>query len=889
MQKIKTLLQQNKKNIYLGLVLGFVFAVGALTPNVSNAMLGISFSGIVTSIFKIIFYIFNFIGGIFFALAAGLVSFALQINMTVANPVENTAADIGWRISRDIANLGFVLLTVIMAFTTIIRVQSYGAKKLLLNLIIAAVVVNFSFLIAGTLIDFSNTLTYFFIGRISPGGLGTGFTEVLANAFGPQKFMLEESDDPIPPDPSQEESGAVTFGVALLSSIAGLFFSVLFTFLAAFVLLMLAAMFMIRYVALTFILILAPLAWLFWVFPALKSYNGRWWSAFWKYTFFAPAASFFVYLSLVAAENLGSGKYNDKISMIGSGLPGVLSKVVQQGTQMIVVAGLMIGAITVAQKMGIEGAGLASKAKDGLMKGAKDYAKTRASNFGTRLSQNKFVGGAMSRFGLSGKNLKGTGEDIQKQREEAKAKHLEYKDQIAAIKNNKELKPEERKAQIKALEDAQDLKAKNYKDQIAAIKKDGTLSKKDREEAIKKLEGEGPDRLGLGKRIGLFAKNATLGKAKRGLGSAMENTGKAVDEQAQKKIDKDGYYKKLYDGAKGGVFPKSDKKDEKKTAAELEKDLEKKLKEKQAMLSLRGPNGLPRFKDSDLKKINKEIAFATQDVATAHRNEVWNMSKEEVEKMHTAALKQRSKAKTKDEETIADKKLEATRQAIRAKSGRFETSDQYAEAIKKEKGRRDEAFVSGVDTAPYDKTISEYENKMNSLLNRASNRLEIFNKMDEKFSKLDKERDEKLKELAQKTKQSAADIKNSNEFKQIENNVSTAKTHIKAVESAVTSRAQKLGELEKKFNELNKVRQETENISESELSGWGITEGERGELIKQLDKSILETRDAVDKKLERKLEKKTGQAKPSILSHASESDFRQAKNDAEKQNNKNWR
>ncbi len=328
MQQLKTLLQKNKKHIYLGLLLGFVFAVGALTPNVSNAIFGFSLSGIVTGIFKLIAYVFNFIAGIFFAIAAAFVSFALDLNMTVADPQINVIADIGWRISRDIANLGFVLLTVIMAFTTIIRVQSYGAKKLLLNLIIAAIVVNFSFLIAGTLIDFSNTLTHFFIGRISPGGFGTGLTEVLANAFGPQKFMLEESDDPIPPDPSEEESGLVTFGVAVLSSIAGLFFIVFFTLLATIVLLMLAAMFLVRYVFLTYLLVLAPLAWLFWVFPALKSQNGKWWGYFWQYTFFAPAASFFVYLSLVAAERLQTIEYQTKIAgAIGGGLPGMLGKI----------------------------------------------------------------------------------------------------------------------------------------------------------------------------------------------------------------------------------------------------------------------------------------------------------------------------------------------------------------------------------------------------------------------------------------------------------------------------------------------------------------------------------------------------------------------------------
>lgn len=872
MQRIKTLLQKNKKHIYLGLLLGFVFAIGALTPNVSNAIFGFSLSGIVTGVFKLIAYVFNFVAGIFFAIAAAFVSFALDLNMTVADPKINTIADIGWRISRDIANLGFVLLTVIMAFTTIIRVQSYGAKKLLLNLIIAAVVVNFSFLIAGTLIDFSNTLTHFFIGRISPGGFGTGLTEVLANAFGPQKFMLEEVDDPIPPDPSQEESGLVTFGVAVLSSIAGLFFIVFFTLLATIVLLMLAGMFMLRYVVLTYLLVLAPLAWLFWVFPALKSQNGKWWGSFWQYTFFAPAASFFVYLSLVAAENLQKVEYQTKISAaIGGGLPGMLGKIAQQGTQLIVVSALMIGAITIAKSMGIAGADMANKAKDGLMKGAKTYAKNRATNLGTRFAQNKFVGGAMSRLGLSGKKLKGTGEDIQKQREAAKARHLEYQDKIATIKNDKNLTQKQKDEQIEKIEYDQKLKASSYKNNLKdlnskkkEIEKDETRTPEQKEKDIKELEAQynlesmRPARLGLGDKIGLWAKDKTVGAAKRGLGNIGEKTNQAVDKRATRKLESADWNIDLMKGAGEGVglFKKAEKKDDKKTAAELEKDLTKKIKEKAAKLAMRNSNGLPRFKEEDLKEDNKQIEFAQQAVAAAYRNRLRTMETQDLDKEHSEALKQRAKAKTKDEITLANNKLEAARQTIKAKTGRMENAEQYEAALAKEKDRRDEAFVSGVDTTPYEKTISEYEGRMNAFLNKTSNRLDVFKKMDEKMDKLDKDRDVKLKEIAERTSKSAAETKNSDEFKAIETNVASAKSHFKSIESAISGRAQKLGELEKKKEDLQKVKNETNNLSDSKLSGWGITQEEKADLLKEIDRGILETQNLIDKKMEKKGDKK---------------------------------
>jgi hypothetical protein len=873
---LKTLLQQRKKQIILGLVLGFVFAAGVFTPSVSNAMFGISMSSIITFVFKAAAYIFNFIFGIFFVIAAWLVNFTLQLNETVADKNFNTIADVGWRICRDVANLGFVLLTVIMAFTTIIRVQSYGAKKLLLNLVIAAVVVNFSFVIAGTLIDFSNVLTSFFIHRISPTGFGTELTETLAGAFGPQKFLLEETDDPLPPDPSQEESGLVTFGTAMLSSIAGLFFSVFFTLLATIVLLLLAAMLLVRYVALTFILVLAPLAWLFWVFPGLKSYNSQWWSAFWKYTFFAPAVSFFVYLSILAATGLKSAEYQEKIALVGGGLPNMLAKIAQQGTQMIVVAGLMIGGIIVAQKMGIEGANIANKAKDGMMKKAKEYGKDRATNFGTRLSKTSVGGTVSSGLKKVGGYFKGTGEDIQKQREAAKAKHLGYKDQIAAINNDSSKSPERKREEINELKKAQEIGAENYKARVKEIK--GGLSKKERlsnlfvkNKKIKELEGERPDRLGVGRRIGLWAKDKTLGSTTRSVGGGIEATGKGIDKQAIKEIKKTkNWGESLVRGALlgAGLMKEKEKKDEKKTAEELEKDLQKKFKSKQDKLAQRmaggdspnfakaGLTGLPRFKEEDLKEDNKQIEFGQQAFAGAYRSRLRNMEEADLEKEHSATLKQRKNAKTKDEEILANNKLEAIRQTTKMKTGRLENIEQIETALTKEKSRKDEAFVNGVDTTPYEKTINEYERRIQSLTSKTSNRLEVFKKMEEKLNALDKKRNEKLKEVASRlTSGSATEAREDADFKQIETIAKSFKSNIENVESVLSRKAQKLGELDKKINDLNEIKLKTSGLSESELSSWGVTQEEQAELIKEIDKGILETQSLIEKRKEKKEKK----------------------------------
>ncbi|RJQ30118.1 hypothetical protein C4565_00935 [Candidatus Parcubacteria bacterium] len=757
---ITTILKQHRKHIILGIVLGFVFAAGVLTPNVSHALFGISLSGVVTGVFKLIAYIFNFIAGIFFAIGAWLVKFTLvDLNMYVADPAANPIADIGWRVSRDIANLGFVLLTVIMAFMTIIRVQSYGAKKLLLNLIIAAVVVNFSFVIAGTLIDFSNTLTWFFVGRIDPSGgsslvPGSGLTEVLANAFGPQKFLLEESDDPLPPDPAQEGGGFFTFGVQVLSSIAGLFFIVFFTLLATIVLLMLAGMFLVRYVALTFLLVLAPLAWLFWVFPGLKSYNAQWWSNFWKYTFFAPAASFFVYLSLVAAENLADPSNRGKLAGIAETLPGPLAQIVQNGTQMIVVAGLMIGAITVAQKMGIEGASLANKAKDGLMKGAKTYGKNKAANIGTRLSRSEWGGKFATKMGLMGKNLKGTGEDMEQKRKKFDTYHKDLKE----IRNDKKLSPEEKKELEKSLNDAN-----------------------------KDIAGKSRTMMSL--------KNMTGGLFARKVGSLGQKVGKPIESalagQASKEIKRGGWADGLLKGAfqGAGIIKEKEKKDEKdKTPEDREKDHEKLLKTLEE-LKTKG------FKISNLKEFNKKFEESQQKTISALRGKWGDMNEGDLSNEYSKLLKQQKEVKTESEKKFVEKKRETMENVIKKNFETPETIQEFESEIKKTRDLADKNAIDGLDPKFYQDRASSLQYKLNGLLGNSPETKRVFDALEEHVSDLEKKRVEKLGELKNTTDPTIVAIDETiNRTKEQVSNWKTTLTKGKYNEKNITNRIEAINQ-----------------------------------------------------------------------------------------------
>lgn len=317
---------------------------------------------VVILVVNVILFLLNMILGLVVGLSASLAELMMRINDLILDS-SNSVVGIGWGIARDVANLGFVIVIIVIAFATMFRVERYGATKALTRLIAAAILINFSLTIAGVFITFAGSLTHFFLDKI--GGAGTGLSATLMGAFGIQRFFLTDPN-PLPPDPSAQGGLLTTLSTATIVITAGQFFGAIFLLITILVFLALALMLLVRYVTLSILLVLAPIAWLFWVVPPLEGLFSKWWSKFLEWVFFAPAVSFFIYLALIVAEQLG--KRPLEVQSDFALLP--LKNIVIQGAQMVVLAGIMIGGLIAAQKMGITGAagalGLASKAGKGV-------------------------------------------------------------------------------------------------------------------------------------------------------------------------------------------------------------------------------------------------------------------------------------------------------------------------------------------------------------------------------------------------------------------------------------------------------------------------------------------------------------------------------------------
>lgn len=317
-------------------------------------------------------YIAATLSSVLLSLGGLLTGVAFNLQEMIISP-NNNIVDVGWVIVRDVANLGFVLVIILIALATMFRIETYGVKKLLPRLIGAAILVNFSLAIAGIFIDFAQALAGFFLDRISldPITIGTN----LLGAFGPQRFWSGVDFNNIAGALTSLTSGAIMF-------VIGPYFITIFNLIMFLVVITLGFMLVVRFIYLSFLLIVAPLTWLFWLIPRLSGLFTQWWSKFFEWVFFAPAVSFFLYLAFFSAEALKGFTRGGEHAL--TGIDGIIGNIFLSGVEVILLGGFMIGGLIVAKNMGITGAKGAMGIFETAGKAAQGWAGKQAARAATR-------------------------------------------------------------------------------------------------------------------------------------------------------------------------------------------------------------------------------------------------------------------------------------------------------------------------------------------------------------------------------------------------------------------------------------------------------------------------------------------------------------------------
>lgn len=219
-----------------------------------------------------------------------LTQFAVSFLMVIGGYngyLNSTAVNVGWVMVRDITNMGFVVILLIIAFATILGVEQYEWKKLLPKFFFAAILVNFSRTICGVLIDLSQVIMITFLNGISATIGGN-----IIDAFNLSK--IESFHEGVTPQELQP------VGI-LIASMAALFFSILvLCVMGLYVLILLG-----RMLRLWILIVLSPLAFVLSVIPKTQSFASEWWSEFGDNLVTGPIILFFIWLSFVTVGQGG--------------------------------------------------------------------------------------------------------------------------------------------------------------------------------------------------------------------------------------------------------------------------------------------------------------------------------------------------------------------------------------------------------------------------------------------------------------------------------------------------------------------------------------------------------------------------------------------------------
>ncbi len=211
------------------------------------------------------------------------------------NFINSSAVSYGWVVVRDLCNMFFVLILLIIAFASILRIESYNLKTWLPKLIIMAVLINFSKMICGVLIDFAQVIMLTFINAIKDIA-GGNLTEML----GINKILV-----------NSQNGGADD--TTMSSVIGSLFLALIMVIIATVVILVMLITLVVRMVMLWIYIVLSPLAYLLASFPQGASYSQRWWSDFSKNLIIGPILAFFLWLSFASMGSIHSS--NDIAAM----------------------------------------------------------------------------------------------------------------------------------------------------------------------------------------------------------------------------------------------------------------------------------------------------------------------------------------------------------------------------------------------------------------------------------------------------------------------------------------------------------------------------------------------------------------------------------------------
>ena len=278
--------------------IGGLTALGIFGPNIVSGVAADLLSALINFVAPFVLaFIAAFVAGASIVVNAVLIAFLaisksfmeIALNFSLNAPYTSGGViDAGWPVLRDLGNMLLILILLAIGIGTMLNLNNGGWRKLLPIFIVVALLINFTPLFAGIVIDISNIATRVFFDSAQ----NTGDAFLAQNPFAQDTQSLFNAGSII--------GGVFTgnFDIApVLSVLVLAIASIFFNALIVFAYLLVGFLLFMRIFALWFLVILSPLAFVAFILPNSKKYFRQWWHQFFQWSFVAVPLVFFLWLS----------------------------------------------------------------------------------------------------------------------------------------------------------------------------------------------------------------------------------------------------------------------------------------------------------------------------------------------------------------------------------------------------------------------------------------------------------------------------------------------------------------------------------------------------------------------------------------------------------------
>ena len=545
---MKWVISKNTKKYIIPAMIAIMIIILLFAPNFVSAQVACSwsvdcwFQQAMFGIAKVILGIGSWVA------SAGGAFLDITIKFTLNTATYNLSGiQVGWEIFRDLANMAFIFILLYIAFMTVLQIGGIQTKRLVTHVIVAALLVNFSFFFTGVVIDVGNVIGGFIYNTLVPTPeqtLGNTLSTALniSTIFGP-------------------ETVGITRPLLFAFLGFGFFVTAGFVFIAA------GLMFIQRTVVLMFVLISSPIAFAAAVLPAgpAQALWKKWVGALVGNTFVLPV--FLVLLSVIfliivddsifgiagtavpSDESLGNLLDTERADYTVGSSAGILMN-------FVILIGLLVAALSISKSVGGGISNFTAKAAGkivGFGAGAGAYAGRKliggsarkiieSKGFNKWASESKIgkhletgltktasagfdlrnIGGAKTAAGFAGVTLgKGGGkggnlaiQERKRKRQEGQEKRLRERTEIPTDLESREL------GQIKA----------DRKKKLEDPRKELETAEKEYRKALKKTDKAGQD---SAKHVWLRAQDS-LSKAEAAFGEDLKNIDGGMIKEGEK-------------------------------------------------------------------------------------------------------------------------------------------------------------------------------------------------------------------------------------------------------------------------------------------------------------------------------------------------------------------